>query len=681
MGKMSEANKNTWLRLSPPLAPDGGCISIFHGFAKALSKLRRDGIADSENITQSLKNALAKSDKCDRAQAPMLTAALLVLSDLGRQGWEVRMFRKGVEVRTSGESSKDLHVEKDRVREQEKVKREEQLRQPSVQNFIKSMERKRIYHESFVSIFSLFRDGRELSKALRNAQGVSGADQQSKLREVIDPYLQFVTEGARCQHTGLKLQNVWRYFRHTWANQYTTTPGRTMAFIVRDRASSMHPVIGIGAIGSSIVQIKERDKWIGWDPQEFLAEITAMPTAEVGRWLIKTVDGAIEEVYKEDLLEEGVLAIKDLREPTEEILSTLLQYSEEQRKLHHRFVKASEHKRNDRGNEGWKECARSHLFRSKRTLLLAEMLKARAIFNRFFDTSPTAESLAALLKDKAGKDSIRKVLRKAKADRVGISMADIIVCGAVPPYNPILGGKLVSMLAASPEVVGAYKKRYAKAVSEIASGTAGRPIVRSPELVFLGTTSLYGVGSSQYNRLKLPAELLGGPKGKSIEYVKLGKSRAFGTSHFSNATVQSLVSLVQHKTGGQRVNSIFGEGVSPKLRKIRDGLDLLKFPTEDLLRHGRKRIIYGIPLATNLRNYLLGMEETPEYLFRVSGEEATNKVSAWWRGRWLANRIERDGVLEDVAAHTLIRPIRHGAKVRLPVICDDQGSLFDDLEY
>lgn len=36
----------------------------------------------------------------------------------------------------------------------------------------------------------------------------------------------------------------------------------------------------------------------------------------------------------------------------------------------------------------------------------------------------------------------------------------------------------------------------------------GEPVVRSAELVYMGTTSLYRVGASQYNRLKLPAGLL-----------------------------------------------------------------------------------------------------------------------------------------------------------------------------
>ena len=114
---------------------------------------------------------------------------------------------------------------------------------------------------------------------------------------------------------------------------------------------------------------------------------------------------------------------------------------------------------------------------------------------------------------------------------MGIAMADITVCGAVPPYNPILGGKLVAMLAASPEVVEAYRRRYRDAESEIASSMAGRPIVRPAELVFLGTTSLYGVASSQYNRVRVPADRVGGRPEAVIRYLELGRSE--GVRHLS----------------------------------------------------------------------------------------------------------------------------------------------------
>src|SRR6202034_1734253 len=125
------------------------------------------------------------------------------------------------------------------------------------------------------------------------------------------------------------------------------------------------------------------------------------------------------------------------------------------------------------------------------------------VLRKYLGRKPTARKLAELASSTEGAEIIRKILKKAKGDRVGIAVADITVCGAVQPYNAILGGKLVAMLATSPEVVLEYRHRYAGAESEIASSMAGRPIAREPNLVLLGTTSLYGTGSSQYNRIKI----------------------------------------------------------------------------------------------------------------------------------------------------------------------------------
>jgi hypothetical protein len=83
-------------------------------------------------------------------------------------------------------------------------------------------------------------------------------------------------------------------------------------------------------------------------------------------------------------------------------------------------------------------------------------------------------------------------------------MMDIIVCGAVAPYGAILGGKLVSMLMCSPEVVQMYSKKYEKAQSIIASSMSGKGIIREPKLVLLNTTSLYGSNSSHTIGLKSP---------------------------------------------------------------------------------------------------------------------------------------------------------------------------------
>jgi hypothetical protein len=680
---MSTTSPGIWTHLQPPFSAKQRSQSVFVDLASAIAKIQRRPLSDEARgcaLTDALEATLADIKRAAIKDRAMLDAAARVLYDLARQRWQVRVRRREVNVFPPQEVRADPRAEKERVRKQELLKRDEQLVQPSVVRFVREMERQRLHGDEFVSIFSLMRDGRELAAALDKTRALSGSRRGDSLQEVVDPYLSFATGEARCEFTGLRLQDIWRYFRHTWSNQYTSTPGRNMAVLVRDRAAPMHPVIGIAALGSPIVQIKERDRWIGWHPATFFENAMEAPIPRLGEWFRRVVTTAIEEIYTDDLIAEEVVHLAELRSPTPSTLARLHKYACKHRKLHHRYVSAREHKGNSASQRGrdrsehWIAKAQTHLFRSKRALALAEMLRARLAIDRHLSPVPTHKEVVALLADREGKRAALKILRKAKADRVGIAMADITVCGAVPPYNAILGGKLVAMLAAGPQIVEAYRERYHDAKSEIASSMAARPIVRPAQLVFLGTSSLYGVGSSQYNRVRVPAERLGGRAGEEIQYCEIGRSQAFGTSQYSSTTVEALVKLVHHSNGGQRVNSIFGEGVSPKLRKIREGLEALHFPTEHLLRHGRRRIVYGATLIRNTREFLMGLDDSPDFLFSATGGDATAAISEWWRERWLSRRIEQDHILEEVAAHTLVRPVRHGARVALPAVADQVPS-------
>lgn len=321
--------------------------------------------------------------------------------------------------------------------------------------------------------------------------------------------------------------------------------------------------------------------------------------------------------------------------------------------------------------------ARTPLFRSKRSKTLALLLGIRAGLKAAGLDSNSSASLKAVLVNPQGHNAVRQLARLVKAEHVGVDMMDIIICGAVAPYNVLLGGKLVCLLLASPEVVAFYRDRYGVQASIIASSMKGAPVVRPPNLVLLATTSLYGVGSSQYNRLRLPLEEVGGKEGHRLEYVELGASKGYSSYHFSQASVDYLETLLGRAGDGRKVNSIFGEGVNPLMRKLRDGFAEVGLPSDDLLKHGNARVVYGVPLAENFREILLGLDARPRYLLPVSEpESSTEALAEYWRRRWLAGRLIREGILDDVQRHTVSYPIAHGARVTLPP--SGEAELFDD---
>ena len=72
-------------------------------------------------------------------------------------------------------------------------------------------------------------------------------------------------------------------------------------------------------------------------------------------------------------------------------------------------------------------------------------------------------------------------------------------------------------------MVREYQELYGNQAGEIASRLAGKDVVRPAELVFLTTTSLYHVGSSQYERIRIP-----GPRRAEIAFEHIGKTEGFG---------------------------------------------------------------------------------------------------------------------------------------------------------
>lgn len=191
---------------------------------------------------------------------------------------------------------------------------------------------------------------------------------------------------------------------------------------------------------------------------------------------------------------------------------------------------------------------------------------------------------------------------------------DAYVIGAIPPYNLLLGGKLISYLLASNEVRKIYQKKYKDAVTIIEKRTAS-------DLYGIFTTSLYGK-SAQYNRLKYKEAFL---------YQPIGQTKGFGTLHLSKETINEMVDFLKSKK--IVVNHSFGDGPSWVMRVINAAGELLGFDPDYLLKHSFRRNIYFVPIAKNYKDLLNGTSKKPEY-FKYS----KNELTKYWRERWYSKR-------------------------------------------
>jgi hypothetical protein len=203
------------------------------------------------------------------------------------------------------------------------------------------------------------------------------------------------------------------------------------------------------------------------------------------------------------------------------------------------------------------------------------------------------------------------------------------------------------------------------------------------------TPSLYGKRPNQYDRIAFPTEDIGGRPGEEIRFQFIrdtssgsagrGATKGVGTFHFSPETIRAFERFSVSELNGWRVNNVFGEGTSPKMRAVREGVRKLGFNEDELLIHGIGKCLYGVPLARNQRDYLLGYSETPEYIFSLDGvANSTRKIANHWFSRWAMRRSARDDVLALIRRESLVHPIRHHAMVVVPKDDEPQLELLGD---
>lgn len=498
-------------------------------------------------------------------------------------------------------------------------------------------------------IETLIADGTELAGRLNKFK--TG---EITIEEAIDPRLELVEEDKRdVGFTEQKLSDIWQYFRLTWSTAYENTPGRTVRYLIRDYAHPMHAVMGIMSLENCTMQLSTRDDFLGWTLKAFTEEITSYDgkgIEDAFERLLNNIQTGIDGIdYSE------ICSAEDIKEPTMECINSINSIAldaENRRKklLLEESGATAEYEKSNLGKIS-KE-AEIMLYRKKRAEQLAKLLSAKRAIVDFLNSGRVAEGALDFCKSDVGGSAIHSALVAQKSTHIGSSLMELNVCGAIPPYNHILGGKLVALLATSPQVIHDYKCRYADKPSEIASRMKGESVTRSADLVFLGTTSLYYVGSSQYNRLKIPGSVFN--NSFDIKWQELGTTIGFGTMHISRTTTMCLSEAVGDDS--KLINNVFGEGASPKFRLLAKGVSTLLESSHDadpkeFTKHAMSRIVYGACLAKNTKRYLLGYDTEPEYYTDIEDyEKGTQQIIDFWRTRWLISRLNFEPIFDRITS-------------------------------
>ncbi len=583
--------------------------------------------------------------KINIVQRKRYRATWLLLRDLCRASWKP-IFENGVlemelsETDTISEKKEDIKNVKNLLRSWMSSSRLEKISIYS--DFVKRMESK---NSKGYSIMDLIADGEELSARMKKLK--TG---ERNLEESIKPYLQLVKENEIDPISGFKLSEIWRYFRLTWSSPYESTPGRTMLYLLRDAAHYNHPVMGIASLENCALKIFDRDVYIGWDYKCFYDKMSQIKSEDQARTLyaslLSLLDYGFETIDYSNLCKKS-----DLENPTEELIEKLekIAYQSESERQERLKQLDNEEENRDLGKTA-ATVSRDALFKRKRAEQMADFLRAKRTILNFLSPKVFSAFWESWDKVQGLPGSVKIALMIQKNKHIGSSMLELNVCGAIPPYNELLVGKLVAFLALSPQVILDYKNRYKNQPSEIASELKGQDVIKPADLAYIGTTSLYKVGSSQYNRLKIPSSVLG--TDFTIEWKQIGETKGYGTLHISKQTTACLYEALNEKS--HSINHIFGEGASPKMRLLRLAItELLENPNKDTIdfftRHAMPRIVYGAFTASNSSDYLCG--KTDKILYYFNPENALNKTNdiiRFWEERWLMSRLNFEPIFSRI---------------------------------
>lgn len=201
--------------------------------------------------------------------------------------------------------------------------------------------------------------------------------------------------------------------------------------------------------------------------------------------------------------------------------------------------------------------------------------------------------------------------------------------GALPPYNNLLGGKMVALSLTSNELRDFYQAKYTGVT------TIMNKRILNPDLIFLTTTSAFG-RSSIYNRLKYKNEWVA---------KSLGYTQGSGTFHVSQELYLELQRFLKRRHID--VNTTFGYGPSRKVKLLDKGFYLLDLSQYHY--HNLQREFFLFPTASNLER-VIALKETPVYFDRP-----LDQLLSFWKERWAVPRSERDKSWLNFNARNFVR--------------------------
>jgi hypothetical protein len=204
-----------------------------------------------------------------------------------------------------------------------------------------------------------------------------------------------------------------------------------------------------------------------------------------------------------------------------------------------------------------------------------------------------------------------KALKKEKL----LCCMDLSVCMAIPPYNHLIGGKMVALAMASQQVRQDYADKYRDRVTPTG--------MSENRLALITTTSLYG-SSVQYNRIRFNGNLL---------YKMVGYTEGYGNAHLTEQKCAQREEYLQKI--GKPIPKGWGTGRSYRLR-VYTAYYREKHNQSQAPNHRQPRSVYVAPLGNRTQAFLCDESDNFEPF-----DYSLGQLVDIWKQKWLSKRLDR----------------------------------------
>jgi hypothetical protein len=383
----------------------------------------------------------------------------------------------------------------------------------------------------------------------------------------------------------LESSNVFRYGVTTWSMPYRGREGRSARFIVWIRNRGTEFPLGIMEVGDDAPYSPLRDQALGFSVPNQHDPLNAKLKVRLLE-LRKTMN-------RSDLPIDPTLDTKDF-------LTAWRSLNLDEKSVRDKFTDPSVRKR-------------------------------ISYLNRIFN-GELALSEADLWNEKDVAAAVRAI-KDVTLNRVH---TEVVICGALPPFGNLLGGKIVAMMMNHPLV----RATLDRDIGVLLAGSFDVLKIEKwlPRFGPLLTTTkgLFPNHSAQYNRVRLPS-------GKStLKLEKLGLTQGQTMSHISDRSMNFAVEI-NERMGEKGISREYGSGGAKRQRILQSAARIVGLDTDSLYAHVT-RPVYGTLFVSNSQGVVLG-GESPEwkdnYMPNQTTEEYETLVMEMWRDKWLSNAKRR----------------------------------------